>query len=530
MEKGKIAIRKPRILVSHFSTPMFVDAVRILRDRGFDIVYWDRANNKSVGEEGSTYTLLKKEFPSTIFHTGSDAQHGIPAKGIAIADFKPADKEFLRKLHTCESQVLTMMKIEDLDNSVPVIKKKRIYYEYVKYWYGVLISLKVDAVFSVHIPHISFRFVLYSLCKLLGIRFIMMVPTVGARYILSDDIEDYRKLREEYQKIYPEKVTTESISSDLREYYERETNPHIDAEPFYVKKGVAREGDYVWNKTHFGSVRGQIKSRTVFTAAYQHLLLYAKFLLSLHDMGELEPILYRGYMLKIMAMRWQRYKERLKKRYEELHTEPDFSKKFVYVPLHIQPECTTSAMGDVFVDQILMIDILSGALPEEWLLYVKENPGQWSGPKMHVGRTEDYYDEILTRANVRLIPVSTSTYALIEKAEAVATVTGTAAREAVFRGKPALVFGNVWFMYCDGIFRVGSVASAKDAFQKIQNGYAPDKQKVLNFLAAFDRVSFRGFHSRRWKVGQNLDMSESENSKNIARAFYEEFTGEKHKE
>ncbi len=523
-------VRRPRVLVSHFGTPMFVDAVRILQDRGFDIVYWDRLNNKSIGKKNSRDDLLKKEFPHTIFHIGLDAQQGVPPKDIDISKFEPADETLLKKLHSCESQVLTMMKIEDLDNKIPVFKKKHIYYQYVKYWYGVLTSQKIDAVLSVHIPHLSFRFVIYHLCKILGVKFLMLVPTVGARYLISEDIEDYKKVRDEYQKTISGTFSSGDLSSDLREYYKSQTNLRADATPFYIKKGVARHGDYVWNRPRLGSLLKNAKSFTLLWAMYKCISLYAKFLFTKHQMGELEPFWYRGYALKARTMRWKMYKERIKKRYQELQKDADFSKRFVYVPLHIQPECTTSAMGGVFVDQILMIDILSSALPEGWFLYVKENPGQWSGPKMHVGRFHDYYDDILKRKNVRLIPIETSTYALIENAEAVATVTGTVAREAVFRGKPALVFGYVWFMYCEGIFRVESVPSARDAFQKIQEGYKPDRQKVLNFLVAFDRVSFRGFHSRRWKVGQNLAMSESENARNIARAFYEEFTGKKYKE
>ncbi|MDP2946803.1 MAG: capsule biosynthesis protein, partial [Nanoarchaeota archaeon] len=72
-----------------------------------------------------------------------------------------------------------------------------------------------------------------------------------------------------------------------------------------------------------------------------------------------------------------KFKQNLKKEYNSVQTKPDFDKKFIYVPLNLQPECSTSPQGNIFVDQILMIETLSASLPSDWIIYVKEHPIQW---------------------------------------------------------------------------------------------------------------------------------------------------------
>lgn len=516
-----------RILVSRFSTPMYVEAIKLLRDKGCEIVYWERTNVHDADLPDQGLSSIKKEFPTTIFHGGSDALHAVPAEGIDVRALKPLDKELIKKMQSCESQVLTMMKYEDPDNQTPVFKKKHIYYKYLKYWYGVLTTRKLDAVISAEIPHKSFQFVLYGLCKLLKIRFIIMTPTIGARYIVIDDIEGYQRLREQWEREKEKNVRIEDLSEDLRAYYKKQLDVCADATPHYMKKGVARVGDFRWKRPNLTSFVKHLKSFTLPQVTYRYVNQYVRYLTRSREITELEPFRYSGFALGVKARRWKRIKNALRRKYESLQSTADFSKKFVYFPLHIQPECTTSAMGDVFVDQILALDILSFCLPDDWVIYVKENPGQWIGPRMHAGRFNGYYDEILKRRNVRLVPVSTSTYDLIKNTQAVASITGTACWEAVLRGKPAFVFGHVWHMYCEGVFRVDGEESAMEAFAKITSGYKPDSQKVLNYLVALDKISFQGFQSERWKKGLGIDIPEEENSKNIANAFYEELTNEK---
>lgn len=127
--------------------------------------------------------------------------------------------------------------------------------------------------------------------------------------------------------------------------------------------------------------------------------------------------------------------------------EVDLDVPFVYVPLHNQPEMSTSSLGGIYRDQALMIEHLARKLPEGWRIYVKENPrqaGYARGPMFfhRLGRIEA----------LQYVPSTTNTHALSGKAQFVASVAGTAGWESVRKGKPAVVFGNSWYKSLPGIF------------------------------------------------------------------------------
>lgn len=125
--------------------------------------------------------------------------------------------------------------------------------------------------------------------------------------------------------------------------------------------------------------------------------------------------------------------------------EIDFKTKYVYFPLHLQPEMTTSALGGAFVDQALAIEILSSILPADVKIYVKENPKQ-----MGFMRGPTFFHRINRLKNVVLIPENISSHELIRNCIFVAAITGTAGWEAISIGKLALVFGNAWYRSLPG--------------------------------------------------------------------------------
>jgi hypothetical protein len=186
--------------------------------------------------------------------------------------------------------------------------------------------------------------------------------------------------------------------------------------------------------------------------------------------------------------------------------------------LHYQPEASTTPLGDVYDDQILMIKNLSYSLPLGWKIYVKENIIQWKWPKAYLGRYYDYYQQLADINNVKLIPPSMSTFDLIEKSQAVAVVTGTAGFEAVLRSKSVLLFGYTWFMDCEGVFQVRSIRECCEALSLIDKGYTVDNEKVCCFLGAIDRVGVAGYAHKRFQVSD--DVSYKENINNIVKNIF----------
>jgi hypothetical protein len=125
--------------------------------------------------------------------------------------------------------------------------------------------------------------------------------------------------------------------------------------------------------------------------------------------------------------------------------------KYVYFPLHMQPELTTTGFSNEFSDQLLCLEALRGILPVDVKIMVKENPKQ--GP---FKRTSTFFKRINTLDNTYLISPKYPTTELINKSLFVATLNGTAAFEAIKSNKAALVFGDPWFSSLPGIFKYNS--------------------------------------------------------------------------
>ena len=130
----------------------------------------------------------------------------------------------------------------------------------------------------------------------------------------------------------------------------------------------------------------------------------------------------------------------------------DLDSKFVYFPLHLQPELTTSAIGKENSDQLLAIEKLSRLLTKDYSIFVKENPKQ--GGQMRGSR---FFQRLNRIGKIRFLPSYVNTYELIEKSQFVATITGTVGWEAICKGKNVLVFGIPWYRDLTGVisFREG---------------------------------------------------------------------------
>jgi hypothetical protein len=126
----------------------------------------------------------------------------------------------------------------------------------------------------------------------------------------------------------------------------------------------------------------------------------------------------------------------------------DFSKKFIYFPLQLQPELTTSTLGGVYNDQLLAIEKLSNMIPDDWLIYVKENPKQ-----LGFYRGSNFFKRLLLISKAIYISKNVNSFELIGRCQFVSTISGTAGWEAITSNRCCLIFGKAWYQEFEGIFR-----------------------------------------------------------------------------
>lgn len=189
----------------------------------------------------------------------------------------------------------------------------------------------------------------------------------------------------------------------------------------------------------------------------------------------------------------------------------DLNRPFVYVPLHNQPEMTASTLGGRYRDQVLMIEAVARSVPEDWLVYVKENPRQGA-----YARGPLYFHRLSRLPNVRLVPSFTASQALVAKARLVATVAGTAGWEGLLSGIPAVTFGGAWYRSLPGVteFHEGldfaAVAARGVDHAALEKGYgaliARSHEGLIDPLF-FDKVpTFHREENRRLVADTVIDL------------------------
>lgn len=458
------------------------DVALNLREAGHRIIYWVSFN---ISKE-----VVVSEFSDTIFHDSLDAFGAKPAPGVDVSDFLPISAEVAKEFYETEAIILTMMnkKYEHLS----VDERKHIYYTLLSYWMGVLKKYRPDAIVFQLIPHSVYDYVIYEVAKKLKIKTLLFKVTIlDDRVFLVDDYKIYPSLpsndlnaRGNFQ--------LENLSKDIRDSYLR-----------FKEDRTSNQSAHIY-------VRNMMRSNSGWNLIRKKIKIGADSLRNLSFFKRSYNFLVRQFKLNPRI------------EYLRAQSPVDWNKKFIYVSLNYQPECTTSPQGGIFVDQLLMIETLSSVLPDGWVIYVKEHPMQWvrRGWAYFSYRYRGYYQKIAGLKNVKLVPLETNGSELIKKCIAVANVTGSSAFEAVLRLKPALMFGYEWFQNCPGIFQVRGPEDCRVALEKIKNGAIPTETQVINFIALIDRCSLRGYiyPDRR----AYLPVSGKENAKNLTRALLRE--------
>lgn len=110
-------------------------------------------------------------------------------------------------------------------------------------------------------------------------------------------------------------------------------------------------------------------------------------------------------------------------------------KKFIYVPLHLEPEIALIGLSPEFTNSIEMITWLSKSVPANFLIVVKEQPYAYGS------RSSWYYKSLMQMPNVVLAEPKTDPWLWIKNCFCVATITGSSAIEAVNMNKPVLSYG-----------------------------------------------------------------------------------------
>lgn len=108
---------------------------------------------------------------------------------------------------------------------------------------------------------------------------------------------------------------------------------------------------------------------------------------------------------------------------------------------------------------------------------VEDNPTQLYG-----AREKGLYDELCSIPQVVLVERETDTYELIKHSLAISTLVGTAGWEALFFGKPYIMFGYWVTQHMPGVYHVRTKKECKAAVDDILRGECQFTQKDIKLF------------------------------------------------
>ena len=300
--------------------------------------------------------------------------------------------------------------------------------ENVNFWYRLYKDNDIQLLVQGVMPHSEPSIVAALLARIMGIRVLILTncPHMDGRFFINTCIETYGKPE------FPYHGPKNHI--DVKEEFHKNLSYMTDLTPVFVggKESPIHSPPSVLNKGPAFIAR-RIREKGKY--AFDNFLMTFAYMM-----------IHRGLRRQF--------------EYHKKHEPKPFnpSVKYVYFPLHLKPEMTTDVLGGMYYyDQLLAIERLSGLIPDDWIIYVKDNPKQ-----TYFKRSKLFFDRLKHIEKARLVGYDVDTYDLISGSQFVATITGTAGWEAISGGKPAVVFGYTWYRDLPGVFEYSSSLRLED--------------------------------------------------------------------
>jgi hypothetical protein len=483
--------------------PYLLDvALRMHREYNWEPVYWFTWD-AAFPEVGAT---IRSTFPGIITHDYHDAIRGKEPARAAEIPVIPNDAAILEAMSKYETTVLCMMDRNDLLGVFTYKERLNSYHFQIRYWNSVLEHIRPDLIMMEAVPHEPSDLVLYYVARMKGIKTLMFnlahtfdrVTTMETfeagpdlvikRYeeLLSGDTGEPVELSEQ-NETYLRKIRG-NYNDNLREDVKisLDSLAVIRQNQYLVRmKSLLRSATYIFNLAKWKGKMNYLQGLNKPSLHSYHKLPGIPFSNSVITNSTFNKATEKAFRLK---KELHRYYDSIANRDLELET------PFIYCPLHYQPEATTSPLGEQFVNQHLIVEMLAYNLPAGWKVCVKEHRAQfqfnlWGEPS----RSKEYYDRLLRIPNVEIVPLGIDPYTLIDKCKVVATISGAVCMEATMRGKAVLAFGHSIIYYpCEGIFYTPTNKELRTALDKVTGGYVPEEHKIRLFVKAVEENSFRG--------------------------------------
>ena len=147
---------------------------------------------------------------------------------------------------------------------------------------------------------------------------------------------------------------------------------------------------------------------------------------------------------------------------------------YIYVPLHVIPESTTTILSPIYINEAFIIEALSKSVKSGQFIVIKEH---WS---MLGYRKISFYKKIRRLPNVILIDPEQDhpPKYYIENADLIVTISGSSALEGAMIGKNSLVFSDVTFGLLSSVKKISVDPTLKETIQQHMKYVMPQREKL----------------------------------------------------
>jgi len=316
-----------------------------------------------------------------------------------------------------------------------------------KFFYDFLNRVKPDFIIMQKTGENLSNFLLYNIAKSMNIKTLMMVETrLSNSFVISDNLL-VSVLKNDFKKI------KNNLTHNVKEY----------------------DHEFIQKRTLYKDLKSYLEIEFGKASFVQKLTRYSKRLNT-----NPEPIFYNKGKTKLKMISWrynQFFQLRKRQNFLEKHTLKYIpEKKFIYFPLPVQPESQSYAWDPFHVNTISIIENIAKSIPSNYLLFVKEHPGQ----KAKNWRSIEIYEKIISLPNVRLIHQNVNNYEMISKSDLVMLINNSSGLEALFYKKPVIVFGDVFY----------DVTSMVKKIDKIEDLPSVIHDSLFSFKFSNEELSF----------------------------------------
>ncbi len=430
----------------------------------------------------------------------------------ATKKYNVLDSQLLHSISSYELIALKMMdRFDPLDNAFSFTNRQYYFRKLVLKWLDIIDEMSIDIFISPDIPHRVSDYALYVACRIKKIEFIYFDLTpFGDASLINDSITDYDADLFDLEGSVQVNANEEAITSKLNSCRGQKD----DYKLWYMEEQDERANINIQTKAMKSAGRF-LKSKWLYrpVSAFNNTFIsnHFSFYVKPHTMPYDSD--FKLVDKRIIDSKVNKKANGYLPLYNALVEQVDLTQmEYVIFALHHQPEATTSPSGDVFVDQLLVIDMLDRLLPPHINILVKDHKSQFLGvlESPSAGRSQVFYERFNEFSDrVKAVPLSLNAFDLIDHAKAVVTVTGTIGIESLARGKPVFCFGRTWYQHCKGAFRIKNEDDVLSAWHSINNDFNISDEDVDAYVAKVAKHFVWGLHSGAYRKISHRSQQET---------------------